>query len=521
MNDIRPARKTVSRASAPTPTQQKRSSKQQDVNNIQSFVSEHVQSETPVTKESDFFAYVKADKAVRSSRRGVSSKTVSEKRTLSSVRTTGRPDSDTETQTSVPQRETSYPPAKQHLPPLEWRRPGHASKKRSVGIWWVAAVAVAGFIIALMNAFAGAHVVLTPKQENTFIDGTFTAIRGGSDDEMSIGYEVMDTTVTDSIEIPATAEQESERRATGTIVIYNNYSTNEQRLVKKTRFEDGAGHVYRINESVVVPGMRTEGGQTVPGSVEVLVSADEPGEKYNIGLADFTLPGFKGSPQYEKVYARSKTPMTGGFIGMEKVASAEAIAEARAELETRILETLTANVRSQIPEGSIFAPYASQTTFTHHDPVPAENGDDVVLVADGTLHAVLFDGVELARFVARRSISSYDDADVYFSDPSQLSIALVPSSEEESVTAEDIARDAQSLTVSLGGTPHIVWSVDEKDVISAILGLPRKEFDEVMKTFASVGEAKASLHPFWKGEFPDVPEDISITYIIDGKEAKK
>ena len=34
-------------------------------------------------------------------------------------------------------------------------------------------------------------------------------------------------------------------------------------------------------------------GKNIPGSVDVKVYANEPGEKYNIGLSDFTIPVLK------------------------------------------------------------------------------------------------------------------------------------------------------------------------------------------------------------------------------------
>jgi len=74
-----------------------------------------------------------------------------------------------------------------------------------------------------------------------------------------------------------------------------------------------------LSSAIDISSLFIENGKTVPGSIEVTVYADEPLSKYNIGLTDFTVPGFKGAPQFETFYARSKTPMTGGFTGMEPV----------------------------------------------------------------------------------------------------------------------------------------------------------------------------------------------------------
>jgi len=512
MNDIRPTRRAPSRTKKPvSPVATFSDITEEHDESITSSAQSHVSHSN--SKGSDFFEYVKSDK-----RRHVSR--ASTPRPISRARARkGMIASEKEVLMRDDGIVTQDMPADSHeiertLPRVEWHRPGVSSRPKARGIWWVTAVATALFIIVLLNAFAGATVKITPKQERAFIEGTFSAFRGGgSDDEMAIAFEVMDVTGESSIEIPATEERNSERRASGTIVIYNNHSTSEQRLVKKTRFEDTEGHIYRVNESIIVPGMRTEDGKVVPGSIEVTVYADEPGENYNIGLADFTLPGFKGSPQYDKIYARSKTPMTGGFVGLEKVASLDAVAAAQQELEKKLSEKLLSDARSQTPDGSILAEYATIHTFERLDPVPSDNGKGMKVTVRGTLHVMVFEGKELARFIARRSIATYDDADVYFSDPSQLTIGIVPEGEEHLVIDD-------AVTVSLGGTPYIVWDVDKKEVLSAIIGRSKKEFDETMKKFSAIASAQASLHPFWKGEFPEDAKDISIVQIIDGKEVK-
>ena len=83
---------------------------------------------------------------------------------------------------------------------------------------------------------------------------------------------------------------------------------------------------------VTIPGTKVENGKTVPGSKEVDVVADKAGAEYNIGLTDFTIPGFKGSPKFETVFARSKTEMTGGYVGNSQIVTKNAVDIAVAEL---------------------------------------------------------------------------------------------------------------------------------------------------------------------------------------------
>lgn len=100
------------------------------------------------------------------------------------------------------------------------------------------------------------------------------------------------------------------QKARGTITITNAFSTDPQPLVATTRFESPEGKVYRLVEGVTVPGMKSQ-----PGTVEASVVADQTGIDYNIAATTFTIPGFKGSPKYDKFTGRSGKPMSGGSDG--------------------------------------------------------------------------------------------------------------------------------------------------------------------------------------------------------------
>jgi hypothetical protein len=104
-------------------------------------------------------------------------------------------------------------------------------------------------------------------------------------------------------------------KSSGTITILNSFSEAVQSLVGTTRFELSDGRVYRLVEGVTVPGMKLENGTTIPGKVDARVIADSAGTKYNISSGTFTIPGFKGSPKFEKIQAEAKGPFVGGREG--------------------------------------------------------------------------------------------------------------------------------------------------------------------------------------------------------------
>ena len=154
-------------------------------------------------------------------------------------------------------------------------------------IWGASIFAALIILISIISLFGGATVTVVPKSESVTAtsDTVFTAKSNPSTGEL--GFQVLTITKQASKEVAASGEEKVERKATGTIVIYNSADKTAQRLIKNTRFEAPNGLIYRVSESVVVPAVKTENGKSVPGSVEATVYADEAGDKYNIGKVDF------------------------------------------------------------------------------------------------------------------------------------------------------------------------------------------------------------------------------------------
>ena len=203
-------------------------------------------------------------------------------------------------------------------------------------IWAFSAVVLltVGFVVA--NYFASATVEITPITRSINIDHDFTAVASGGAKEGNLIFNYVATSTEKTKEVPATVEKKIQRKASGKVLIFNSYNGEKQRLIKNTRLESPDRKIFRIDESVVVPGAKMAGGKVVePGSVIAIVYADVAGDKYNVGLSDFTIPGFKGDPRYAKFTAKSKTdsPISGGFSGTVKVPSDASVATAKEELK--------------------------------------------------------------------------------------------------------------------------------------------------------------------------------------------
>ncbi len=400
-------------------------------------------------------------------------------------------------------------PQEEHTPSPARRERHDVYRRRKAprwGLWVISGVAVlAVLIFGLSFLFSGAKVIVTPKQRTVPIAAEFQASRTPSLTEL--GYEVMTIEREGSREVSASGEEYVEEKASGTIIVYNNFNSSDQRLIKNTRFESPDGKIYRINESIVVPGQRTEGNTTVPGSIEAVVYADEVGEEYNIGLTDFTIPGFEGSPRFEGFYARSKTAMTGGFVGEKKIVQEADEVRAREEIQRDIREQISQEALAQKPEG--FELFENGTFIVFTSLPNQEKGNDAVIREKATLYGVLFKQEAFAAFLAENTVAGYNDGDsVRITNPQDLNFTILNKSEQE-------PWNDNAFQFEIDGTAHIVWEFDSQQLKNDLIGKSKDAFTTVLTGYPSIEEAQIILRPFWRQTFPEEIEDIKVTTIID------
>jgi hypothetical protein len=383
--------------------------------------------------------------------------------------------------------------------------PPRSRRYSKKAIWLASAGAIVIVLFAFSSLFSGATVRVQPKETSVSAAGVvFEAQRGVG---VGIPYEIVTISQEEGVSVPAEGEEEVEEKASGRIVIYNAFDSSEQRLIKNTRFETEEGLIYRINESVVVPGSVTSNGSTLPGSIEVTVYADEAGEEYNVGLKDFTIPGFKSdSARYATIYARSKTDMTGGFVGTRKKVAEEDLEAARTALAESLRSKLQEELQGQVPEN--FVAYEDGLFFSF-EPLPQSggSGSSVVINERGTLGAVIFNKTVLASRLAEELAPDFEGSSA------TLKSDEIPFAVQNRETFD--LNDPSSLTFTIDGNVSLVSQFDKDTLAADLVGKSRKDIPTILVNYPSIAKMDAMIRPFWKKSFPSDPADINIETIFE------
>ncbi len=373
-----------------------------------------------------------------------------------------------------------------------------------MGILAVTSVLIVGVGVAALTG--GATVTVHLKFREPTINSIVESKQQAADGELA--FEVMTLEAEGEREVTATGQEDVEEQATGRITIYKTTAGSE-RLIKNTRFEGPDGLIFRVTESVEVPGATTDaGGNTSPGSTSAEVFADQPGSQYNLPAGTkFTVPGFKENDLtelYNSIYAENQSSFSGGHVGPRFIIDESELTAATDSLRAELTEALRGRVTNERPAG--FVLFDSGVTFSYQAMPSEDLGNGRVKIKEKTiLHAPMFKNEDLAAYIARATVPGYEGESIRLEDPSALTF--------EYATPYDPAVP-EAISFKLLGKPRLVWTYDAEKLKTDLAGGNQTSLNTVLGGYPAIEKATAKIRPFWRRAFPDNPAEIVIKEVV-------
>lgn len=399
-------------------------------------------------------------------------------------------------------------------PPVDHYKYDYVEPKKSKKWIYVSSfLAIIVILFGVSALFKSAEIKITPKNQTLDLNEGFVAKKDLTGNN-GLGFQIV--TVTKEVEkvldsgTPMT-EKKVEKKATGKIVVYNNFSSKPQKLVATTRFETPEGLIFRLVEAVNVPGNSIKDGKTVAGSVEVTVEADKAGPSYNIGLKDFTIPGLKGDPKYSKIYGRSKTEMTGGFSGMQKLVSNEILSKIDSELESELKETLSKDTINQIPAD--FVLYQSSLSYKFDQAIQTNTSNGALAIKKkGAANAIIFEKASITRSILSKILPNDDKDIIIITNLDSLAFDFSLPSSSQNI--------GSTLNFTLKGKPELVWVFDENKLKSELLGISKNDAKTIIASYGAIEEAWITTKPFWNRTIPNNTEKVKLVNTVMNSDKK-
>lgn len=377
--------------------------------------------------------------------------------------------------------------------------------------WW----GVIPLALILIGAFcyftlSKAEIEIWPETELLTFEGKATI--GREVDSVDILKKVIPGKIisaekTVSGEFQSSGKILKEKKAEGTIRIYNNYYL-AQTLVANTRFqpplekfqpplEKGENPWFLISEKITIPSKSYKDAKVI---------AANPGEKYNIPPSKFSIPGLAGTAQYALVYGESFEPMKGGYKSEVPQVTQEDLKEAQKTLEERALRDSEAALKEKISPEIVLLEGAqvSEILETFSLARPKEELEKFSFQVKAKSEALVFNTRDMENFVRDFILSQIADGKKFHQE--SLKTNYFP---------ETIDLKAGKIFLSLKAEAKIYSDIDESNLKKNLSGKSLAEVKIFLENQPKITKAQVRFWPFWVKKVPQDIEKIDIRLRID------
>lgn len=341
-------------------------------------------------------------------------------------------------------------------------------------------------------------IEIIPHSQDILENKKVTAFLHPKFNELGFGVIALSETGTKTIE-PKERVKLS-KKASGKIKIFNNYSTEPQKLSPYTRFRSVSGKLFKLDEKmVIIPGKSADG----PGEIEVSIYADQTGPEYNIDVTDFSIPGFKESgltDKYNNIYALSLKKFSGGENGYQFVLSDKQKKETQNILESELKETLIKKLEREKTDKIILVDNSVQILFK--EPLFKKVSEGYLVEQKTQIFAVFIEKKQLEKFLKKTYLPKVDEKEIVLSDFKNISF---------NYTGGEIDfNHLKSIKINALLNTKFIWNIDTKLVAESLQGLGKKDISTILRELDEIESAIIHIHPFWQNHVSDNLNRIDI-----------
>lgn len=325
-------------------------------------------------------------------------------------------------------------------------------------------------------------------------------------DLINLKTELIEKEETLSLNFDSSGQKgDSNQKARGKITIYNEFSEASQVLVVTTRFLSNDNKLFRLLETVTVPGVTMKDGKAEAGKVEADIIADEAGEDFNIKEATFNIPGFKGSNKYEKFYAKLNEETKGGGSseGSLKMVSKSDIESAKFKAEKQLRDQLKENIKNSMGEDKFLLDNAVSYEVLDFSVFPEEGSitEKFEYQVKMKIKVLSFSNKEMNEKITDFIKSKFNQY--------KFPVELVFFENNYGNADIDFAKKTMKMDVSVNATLKSQIDVDKISV--SLAGKNKEELNEIIKSYPEINKVEAIISPsFLSNSFPKYSSKIKV-----------
>lgn len=312
---------------------------------------------------------------------------------------------------------------------------------------------------------------------------------------------------TETVSFAATGSKEVGEKATGRVVVYNNYMISGFTLPAGTVIATSSGLQYTLSSSVVVPGMTGNNIENLKPSASspVPAAASNIGESYNVDSGTtFSISG-----QSSKVYAVAKGDFEGGSKETVKVvqqSDLDAVADKLKEQADAdsVKSDLTSQMGSNVTvvTDSFTASFADVTSKPAMGEPASSGTATATLEITYTMIGITTGDLEsLANSQATALVEDGDSQKVYDNGLKNIKFS-------------DFVANDSNYTAVISSTAKIGPSIDVAEIKDRAVGKQSGEIVSDIESIAGVSNVQVKFSPFWVRSVSDQSK-LKVEFTVD------
>ena len=360
---------------------------------------------------------------------------------------------------------------------------------------------IGGFLVS--SRLSKAVFTIVPKSIDVSINNTFVA-QGSTNSKGDLAYSLITVKGTASTTIPAVDGPYTSTKAQGKVTLFDYYSSKPQRLIAGTRITDDTGRIYRLTNSIVIPGAS---GSSTPGKFDATIVADQTGQQFNALKTEMNgnlkIAAYKDSSKYDTIYAKLVTDLVGGYEGTKKTVTPSSVASSTAILKTQLTASLIGQIKSAVPGGYIMYDNAYSINFTPPN-ISGSDQNKASLTMSAVAYGIIFNRKDLSSYISDHKTQVFGGFDFNAIGLDSLAFNITN-------TKDFNPGSKGALIFKMNGDLKFVGIIPVDELKNKLAGISLAQTQDVIKPYSAVIETgSGELQPPWA----KVPTDTSRISII-------
>ena len=368
-----------------------------------------------------------------------------------------------------------------------------------------------GCYVALPKATAS--ILLNTSDINKEYDVTADRNQTAIDQaKMVFPGQIVTAEKSDTKQYAATGSKDIGVKATGKITISNANNSQPQAIPAGTRFTAN-GKNFTSNAAVTVPGavgsfVADADGKLVPqftaGTIDVAVTAENPGDAYNLAPTIFVISSLSAAKQ-AYLTGKSTAAFAGGTTQVAKVVTADDLAKAQTDLQAILTASAVVDLKASADKSSLTildATVQSVVASFNSDKQENDQADNFNLTMKISASVIGFDEKSL-RTIAVAAITAELKTGEMIVNPENNEIAY-------SVVTNDVNAGTLKLHIVFKGkigkkldAPSIANSIKNQSISEAVLSLDKID---------GVKSATVATSPSFIKQLPLLKNHITVKF---------